>query len=133
MSLYRPLKTSLFQTLRYLPKGKTCQQELRRHNFPAQRNFHLSSRWQNPASNEKAPVSEAEKVLYQGPETSESKRFALGSSLATRLSGDRTLQCTEFDDKGNIVAGNVEIKKSDLVTKVSSKFRRGSSRTNVPK
>ena len=75
-----------------------------------------------PPSNDKSPASEAEAVLYQGPETSESKLFALGSSLATRLSVDRTLQCTEFDDKGDIVAGNVEIKKSDLVTKVSSEL-----------
>ena len=119
MNIYRPLRISISRAVRYLPRTIACQPEPRRHNIPAQRNFQSRPRWQAASSSEKSPVSEAEKVLYQGPETSESKLFAVGSSLAARLSVDRTLQCTELDEKGNIVAGNVEIKKSELVTKVS--------------
>jgi len=119
MNIYRPLRTSISQAVKYLPRSIACHPEPRRHNIQAQRAFQYSPRRYISPSNENSPASEAEKVLYQGPESSESKLFALGSSLATRLSVDRTLQCTEFDDKGNIVAGNVEIKKSDLVTKAS--------------
>ena len=117
-----PLRNLISQAFRYLPRSIAPQPRPLRHNIQVKRSFQSSTRWHIPSSSDKFPVGEAEKVLYQGPETSESKLFALGSSLATRLSVDRTLQCTEFDDKGNIVAGNVEIKKSDLVTKVSFKW-----------
>jgi hypothetical protein len=58
------------------------------------------------------------KPLFQGPPTSGSKLLALETSLATRLSTDREIQCTEFDEKGEIVMGHGHIKKSDIVKKV---------------
>ncbi len=66
------------------------------------------------------PSKEAEGRLSKGTETSESKLFAMGSSLATRMSADRKFQCTEFDEKGSVVTGHGNIQRSELVSKVSS-------------
>lgn len=84
-----------------------------------------ASLWSNQVSEEArqaSPVQGHEKELFNGSESSESKLFALGSSLATRLSTDREIECTEFDDKGEIVIGHGHIKKSDLVKKVRHNF-----------
>lgn len=69
----------------------------------------------------KADVSSAESrdVLSPTKETSESKLFKMGTSLASRMSTDRTIHCTEVDSKGNIVVDHKEIKRSDLVSKAS--------------
>ncbi|KAG9244528.1 hypothetical protein BJ878DRAFT_505778 [Calycina marina] len=122
MNLNRPMKSFWKTKIRQPSRKSSCQLE-QRHVFRllSQRAFNCKSRsaFQARNANFKGPEKpiESERLLYQGLEISESKQFALGSSLATRLSTDRTLQCTEFDDKGNIVARNVEIKKSDLVNK----------------
>jgi hypothetical protein len=82
-----------------------------------------TSLWSNQLSEEarqSSPVQGNKKSLFRGPETSESKLFALGSSLATRLTTDRDIECTELNEKGDIVIGHGHIKKSDLVRKVSN-------------
>ncbi|KAH8601528.1 hypothetical protein B0O99DRAFT_500793 [Bisporella sp. PMI_857] len=127
MCIRSPISIYSYRVLRSLPKWGTKPSrsvplfiQSKRHIHPRIRN---SYKWQDPGPDESERPAEAEKVLYQGAETSESKLFAVGSSLATRLSTDRTLQCTEFDDKGNIVVGNQEIKKSDLVSKFGIQAR----------
>jgi hypothetical protein len=66
------------------------------------------------------PDNKSESLLSPGEETPESKLFKMGSSLASRLSTDRKIQCTEIDSRGEIVVNHKEIKRSDLVSKVSN-------------
>lgn len=94
-----------------------------------------SSRWGKQVfENKKGPstIEESSQTLFEGPETSESKLFTLGSNLATRLSTDREIQCTEFNETGEIVSGHGHIKKSDLVRKARIKFPNSKSGANAP-
>lgn len=52
-------------------------------------------------------------------ETSESKLFKMGSTLASRMTTDRKIQCTEVDSKGDVMVDHKEIKRSELVSKAS--------------
>lgn len=63
--------------------------------------------------------SQSDTHMTPGTETSESKLFATGSSLATRMSTDRKFQCTQFDKKGEIFMGHGHIQRSELVSTVS--------------
>lgn len=97
-----------------------------RRQFRASKSVSLWSNQLSEEARQSSPVQGHEKVMFKGSETSESKLFALGSSLATRLSTDREIECTEFDEKGEIVMGHGHIKKSDLVRKVKRLiFKRG--------
>jgi len=119
MSLYNPIPLFISRAIRNYPKNA--------HSLYPKRVSQLTRSFQTTSSNhvktqdpDHTAANNAEKILYQGDESSESKIFAVGSSLATRLSTDRTLKCTEFDADGNIVAGTEEIKKSALVSKVTN-------------
>lgn len=64
------------------------------------------------------PPTVGNDILSSTQETPESKLFKRGSSLASRMSVDRKIQCTEVDMKGDIVASDKEINRSELVSKV---------------
>ena len=86
-----------------------------------------SQPWNSPRhlwSGHKIPTehstSQSDANLSPKTETSDSKLFATGSSLATRMSTDRKFQCTQIDKKGDIFMGHGHIQRSELVSKVST-------------
>jgi hypothetical protein len=95
------------RSYRVLPKLRTLQWESQRYLWYAQRASAGDSKGQGDT------------ILSPGVETSDSKLFAAGSSLSSRMSADRKFQCTQFDKKGNIYMGHGHIQRSELVSKVS--------------
>jgi magnesium transporter len=52
------------------------------------------------------------------PSASDTPMFNLGRNLAPKSANEAKLRCTEFDENGNIVLVNGEVKKSELIAKV---------------
>lgn len=71
----------------------------------------------------KIPDIDHDHPLSPAKETSESKLFKMGSTLASRMSTDRKIQCTEVDSKGDIRVDHKEIKRSELVSKFGIQAR----------
>jgi hypothetical protein len=67
--------------------------------------------------------------MSPGTETSDSKLFAKGIGLATRMSAGRKFQCTQFDKNGEIYMGHGHIQRSEIVSKVSIASFRSSTKT----